>query len=52
MITVPAGDREIAAFRAQPAGDGPFPLILVIEEIFGLHNWIKAVCRRLAGAGY
>lgn len=52
MITVHAGDRDIAAFRAQPAGDGPFPLVLVIEEIFGIHNWIKAVCRRLAAAGY
>ena len=52
MITVPTGDREIAAFRARPSGDGPFPLVLVIEEIFGIHNWIKAVCRRLAAAGY
>ena len=39
-------------YRAMPATGGPFPVILVVQEIFGLHEWIKDVCRRLAKAGY
>jgi len=31
---------------------GPFPVVLVNEEIFGVHEYIKDVCRRLAKAGY
>src|SRR5580698_171231 len=43
---------EIPAYRAQPDRDGTFPIILVIEEIFGVHEYIKDVCRRLAKLGY
>ena len=43
---------EIPAYRAQPQGAGPFPVVLVIEEIFGVHEYIKDVCRRLAKLGY
>ena len=41
--------RRIARSRT---GAGPFPTILVIEEIFGVHEYIKDVCRRLAKLGY
>lgn len=51
-VTIPAGDGPIPGYRAMPEGAGPFPLILVIEEIFGVHEYIKDVCRRLARAGY
>ena len=40
------------AYRAMPEGKGPFPLVLVVPEIFGVHEHIKDVCRRFAKAGY
>ncbi len=43
---------EMPAYRAMPEGKGPFPLVLVVHEIFGVHEHIKDVCRRLAKAGY
>ena len=43
---------NIPAYRAQPDRAGVFPIILVIEEIFGVHEYIKDVCRRLAKLGY
>jgi len=52
MVEVPVGDRRIPAYRARPEGAGPFPVVLVVHEIFGLHEYIRDVCRRLARAGY
>jgi len=52
VVTMPVVDGEMFAYRAMPTGDGPFPTVLVVQEIFGVHDWIKAVCRRLAEAGY
>lgn len=52
MVTMPVADGEMSAYRAMPMGDGPFPMVLVVQEIFGVHDWIKAVCRRLAEAGH
>src|SRR5258707_2765402 len=40
------------AYRAMPATGGPFATILVVQEIFGVHEHIKDICRRLAKAGY
>jgi carboxymethylenebutenolidase len=40
------------AYRAQPAQGSTFPVILVVQEIFGVHEYIKDVCRRLAKLGY
>lgn len=51
-VSIPAGGDVLPAYRAMPQGAGPFPIILVIEEIFGLHEYIKDVCRRLARLGY
>ncbi|GJE60334.1 dienelactone hydrolase family protein [Methylobacterium trifolii] len=51
-VTIPAGDGPMPAYRAVPEGAGPFPIVLVIEEIFGVHDYIKDICRRLAKAGY
>ncbi len=39
-------------YRAMPATGGPFPVILVVQEIFGVHEHIKDLCRRLAKLGY
>jgi carboxymethylenebutenolidase len=43
---------EMPAYRAMPASGGPFPTILVVQEIFGVHEHIKDLCRRLAKVGY
>lgn len=51
-IKVPAVGGEMPAYRAQPASGGSFPVILVVQEIFGVHEHIKDVCRRLAKQGY
>jgi carboxymethylenebutenolidase len=49
---VPVADGHLPAYFARPDGNGPFPVILVIEEIFGVHDYIKDICRRLAKQGY
>lgn len=51
-VKVPAADGQMAAYRAMPAAGGPFPVVLVIQEIFGVHEYIKDTCRRLAQLGY
>ena len=51
-VKIPVEKGEIPAYRAMPKGDGPFPVILVVQEIFGVHEHIKDVCRRLAKLGY
>jgi carboxymethylenebutenolidase len=45
-------DRPIPAYHAMPATGGPFPIVLVVQEIFGVHEHIRDVCRRLAKVGY
>ena len=49
---VPVSDGQLPAYFARPQGEGPFPTVVVIEEIFGVHDYIKDICRRLAKAGY
>jgi carboxymethylenebutenolidase len=51
-VEIPAADRVLPAYRARPDGAGPFPVVLVVHEIFGVHEYIRDVCRRLARAGY
>lgn len=51
-VGIPTGDGPMPGYRAMPQGAGPFPIVLVIEEIFGVHDYIKDICRRLAKAGY
>ena len=51
-IKVPAAGGEMPAYRAQPATGSNFPVILVVQEIFGVHEYIRDVCRRLAKLGY
>jgi carboxymethylenebutenolidase len=47
-----AGDADIPAYRAMPDSGERFPTVLVIHEIFGVHEHIKDVCRRWAKLGY
>jgi len=51
-IKVPVADGELPAYAARPEGAGPFPTVVVIEEIFGVHEYIKDICRRFAKLGY
>lgn len=52
-VSWPAPDGfELPAYLARPEGDGPFPVVIVVSEIFGVHEYIRDVCRRLAKAGY
>jgi carboxymethylenebutenolidase len=51
-VKIPVGDMQIPAYRAMPAKGGPFPVALVVQEIFGVHEHIKDVCRRFAKLGY
>jgi carboxymethylenebutenolidase len=43
---------ELPFYLARPEGPGPFPAVIVVNEIFGIHSYIKDVCRRLAHEGY
>lgn len=51
-VKVPVKDGEIPAYRALPASGGLHPVVLVVQEIFGVHEHIKDICRRLAKVGY
>jgi carboxymethylenebutenolidase len=51
-VKIPVADGEIPGYRAMPASGGPFPVLLVVQEIFGVHEHIKDICRRLAKLGY
>jgi carboxymethylenebutenolidase len=51
-IAIPVPDGTIRGYRAMPASGGPFPVVLVCAEIFGLNHYTKDTCRRLAKAGY
>jgi carboxymethylenebutenolidase len=51
-VKIPVAGGEIPGYRAMPASGGPFPTVLVIQEIFGVHEHIKDMCRRFAKLGY
>jgi carboxymethylenebutenolidase len=51
-VEIPAGDVRIPAYRAKPASGTSLPTILVVQEIFGIHEHIKDLCRRFAKSGY
>ena len=49
---IPVSDGEIPAYWAKPAKGTKLGTILVVQEIFGVHEWIKDICRRFAKEGY
>ena len=51
-VKIPVADGEIPAYRARPATGRNFPLVLVVQEIFGVHEHIQDICRRLGKLGY
>jgi len=51
-VKIPVESGTVPAYRAMPAAEGPFATIVVVHEIFGVHEHIKDICRRLAKLGY
>jgi carboxymethylenebutenolidase len=51
-VMIPVSGGSIPGYRAMPNTGGPFATILVVHEVFGVHEHIKDICRRLAKAGY
>ena len=51
-VTIPVGNFKMPAYRAAPAGKTRAPVVLVISEIFGVHEHIADVANRFARAGY
>ena len=52
MVSFPTGGIAMGAYRAKPKGKANLPVIIVVQEIFGLHEWIRDIVRRFAKAGY
>lgn len=52
LVRIPVEGGSIPAYRAMPEGEAEAALVLVIQEIFGVHEYIQDVCRRFAHAGY
>ena len=51
-VKIPVADGLMPAYRAKPTGKTNLPLILVVQEIFGVHEHIRDICRRFAHLGY
>jgi carboxymethylenebutenolidase len=51
-VKIPVSGGEMGAYRAKPASGSGHPTVVVCQEIFGIHEYIKDTCRRLAKAGY
>lgn len=51
-VKIPVAGGEIPAYRAMPDKKGKFPVVLVVHEIFGVHEWIQDISRRFAKLGY
>jgi carboxymethylenebutenolidase len=51
-VSIQVGDFAMPAYRAMPAGKKNPPVVLVVCEIFGVHEHIADMCRRFAKQGY
>jgi carboxymethylenebutenolidase len=51
-IKVPVPGGEMPAYYAAPKKPGKYPVVIVVPEIFGMHEYQKDICRRLAKVGY
>lgn len=52
MVEVPVTGRTIPAYRALPSAGKSVPVILVVQDLYGVHEHVRDVCRRLARLGY
>ncbi|MFN8625130.1 MAG: dienelactone hydrolase family protein [Candidatus Binatia bacterium] len=51
-VQIPVAGGRIPAYRARPMSGRSLPVVLVVQEIFGVHEYIKDICRRFAKLGY
>ena len=51
-VSIDVAGFKMPAYRAQPAGKTGLPVVLVLSEIFGVHEYIADTAVRLARAGY
>lgn len=51
-VSIPTTDGPIPAYRAMPATGNSFPVVLVVQEILGVHEHIRDICRRFAKLGH
>ncbi|MHB8667617.1 MAG: dienelactone hydrolase family protein [Burkholderiales bacterium] len=51
-VRIPVSGGQMPAYRAMPDKGTNFPIVLVVQEIFGVHEHIRDICRRLAKVGY
>jgi carboxymethylenebutenolidase len=51
-VKVPSSDLEVDAYLAEPAAEGTYSAIIVVQEIFGVNAHIRDVTERLAQEGY
>ena len=51
-MTISTPDGEFSAYVAPPVGAGPFPAVVVLQEIFGVNHHIQNVCDRFVADGY
>lgn len=49
---VPVNGGKMPAYMASPARPGNYPVVIVVPEVFGMHEYQKDICRRLARLGY
>jgi carboxymethylenebutenolidase len=52
MVSYKSGEETVSSFLVTPAGPGPHPAVIVIQEWWGLNDWIKDQARALAKEGY
>ena len=52
MVDIPSRDRKIPAYHAMPDGKTKRGVVIVVHEIFGVHEYIQDTCRRFAKLGY
>jgi carboxymethylenebutenolidase len=51
-LTVPTASTPMRLFTARPDGEGPFPAVVVIQEVLGVNDNIQSIATRLAGEGF
>jgi carboxymethylenebutenolidase len=51
-VLIPTADGDVPGYVARPATGSKFPIVIVVHEVFGVHEHIKDVCRRFAKVGY
>jgi carboxymethylenebutenolidase len=51
-VTIPTATGGMPGYRAKPASGSGHPIVFVLQEVFGLHEWVRDICRRFAKEGY